>query len=227
MKKIVVIEDNTEIRELLVKYLGKKYNVTAFSDGGDSLSFITSGKYDLAIIDLGLPGISGNHLISAIHTQFPAKPIISISGQCCLDSNYSPYHLGATFFLQKPFDLKEMVRIVSGLLGLVKEVRKEMLSLGKLIVDHNKHDAFCNTFPLGLSPQEFRILYYLGVNEGETVSRERILDRCWKNSLEQSDRVVDYQISRIRKKLKNSGVVIDSKYSEGYLLRCVSLDYKS
>lgn len=216
MAKILIIDDDPDIREIVVECLTPKYQAITASSGKQALELLESEMPDLITLDLSLPDIEGLELCNQIKSQdrFSHIPVIVLSGRSSSSSHVLAYKLGADIFLDKPFEHEELISIVENRL---KFTRKKSNFCGDLLVDPDTQEVYKDNKSLDLTPKEFRIFSYLSQNPGTVISREQILDRVW-NGMAVSDRTVDGHVVSLRRKIEGSKVKIESVYSMGYKL---------
>ena len=204
MIKILMIEDDLELAEILSEYLEQfEMGVKTCDDPYMGLSELEVNKYDLVILDLSLPGLDGLEVCKEIRKKH-GVPIIISSARHDLNDKVNAFEFGADDYLPKPYNPKELlVRIKSHL-------RRNGTTGGSLANINSQKDLVCDDFahtisfkgePLALTIAEYDILQYLIKKEGGAISREEFIYNCAAISENSSNKSIDVIISRIRSKL--------------------------
>ena len=209
MKTILIVDDDEYINNLLLEALTKEgYNVLRAFSGSEALMVLQNNTPDLILLDLMLPGVSGEEVIKKIE----GIPVIVVSAKIDIDNKVNLLLGGAADFVTKPFDLRElMARITLQLRDA--EVRRggKKLSFEDITIDAISHTAYLKGEELKLTRTEFAILKTLVQNAGSVVTKAALLDNV---SLETPDCVessLKVHISNLRRKLRESG---DKEYIE-------------
>jgi two-component system alkaline phosphatase synthesis response regulator PhoP len=216
MGKILIIDDDSDVRDFVKECLNQEYQTIEASSGEEALAALEAELPDLITLDLSLPDIEGLELCNQIKSQaqYSHIPIIVLSGRTSSGSHILAYKLGADIFVDKPFHHEEFKAIVDNRLKF-KTLAKGMC--GDLQVDLEGMNVSYNNKSLELTPKEFKIFQYLSQNKGQVISREQILERIWPGTAV-SDRTIDGHVATLRKKIQGSKVKIESVYSMGYKL---------
>lgn len=224
MKKIFVIEDDENIRELVkIALEGYRYTVSAFETAEAALECIEEQRPDLAIFDWMLPGMDGMQAIRKIRQETTLQdiPVIVLTAK---DKEYDKVvglDGGADDYMTKPFGVMELAARIRSLLRrsekqnpLKEEVR---ISEGGLTVDTAVREVCMDGKRIGLTFKEYELLLYLIVNRSRVVPREELLDELWDYSAEIETRTLDIHIRTLRQKLgEKGGAYIRTVRSVGY-----------
>jgi len=217
MKKILMIEDDLELAEILTEYLEQfDFQVVTEDDPFKAVSILKLEPFDLVILDLTLPGMDGLEVCQKI-VQKSDIPIIISSARSDISDKIMGLQIGADDYLPKPYDPKEMyARIISLLRRYNKINKEEKEALDYLIINKEKKLIFFKSTQLFLTPAEYIVLSLLIKNKGNSVSKEQIIydSDIFQNSSENSINVI---ISRLRKKL-DKNIQIKSTRGIGYRL---------
>ena len=204
MIKILMIEDDLELAEILSEYLEQfEMSVKTCDDPYMGLSELEVNKYDLVILDLSLPGLDGLEVCKEIRKKHNV-PIIISSARHDLNDKVNAFEFGADDYLPKPYNPKELlVRIKSHLRrnNLPAENKATTSSQKDLVCDNFAHTISFKGEPLALTIAEYDILQYLIKKEGGAISREEFIYNCSAISENSSNKSIDVIISRIRSKL--------------------------
>lgn len=204
MIKILMIEDDLELAEILSEYLEQfEMSVKTCDDPYMGLSELEVNKYDLVILDLSLPGLDGLEVCKEIRKKHNV-PIIISSARHDLNDKVNAFEFGADDYLPKPYNPKELlVRIKSHLRrnNLPTENKANTSQQKDLVCDNFAHTITFKGEPLALTIAEYDILQYLIKKEGGAISREEFIYNCSAISENSSNKSIDVIISRIRSKL--------------------------
>lgn len=217
MRTILAIEDSEDTRNLLGSILGSRYKLFMEESAEDGLKTALRIKPELILLDLGLPEMDGYELCNRFRSlpDLESVPIIILSGQTGVEAHSKAYRLGADNYLEKPFAKEELLAIIESKLKYSnKSMRK---TIGNLTMDLKNGWAYVGSEKLELTPKEFKILALMWESIDQVISREGILKHVWDKT-HVSDRVIDNHITALRKKMKDSGLRIESIYGEGYKL---------
>jgi DNA-binding response OmpR family regulator len=201
--RILVIEDETRILAFLARALeAEGYVVCGSGNGTDGLRLALNEDWDLVVLDLLLPGLSGLELLRDLHDRRPTLPVLILSARSDLSTKLRGFDLGASDYVPKPFSLDELlarvrVHLRKGPVGDDGNV----VRAGRVAVDLTQRNVRIDETVAALSDREFRLLHYLTVHAGEVVSRERLLAEVWGYSFDPGSNVVDVCVRRLRKKL--------------------------
>ena len=225
MKKILVAEDQTDIRNLLVLNLrGAGYQVTEVADGLAALASETARANDLLVLDLMMPGMDGLELCKTLRARGCSTPILMLTAKSTELDRVLGLELGADDYLTKPFAFVELSARVRALLRRDANADKLVVTVGALRIDSLAVAVTVSGHPLSMSPKEFALLRLLAGTVGEVVSRSRILEEVWGSTENIDPNIVDQYVSYLRRKLEPvlSGVRIVTKRGSGYLLEPVA-----
>lgn len=202
MIKILMIEDDSELAEILSEYLEQfDISVTTFDDPFLGLSTLNTEHFDLIILDLTLPGIDGLEVCKDIRKRHNI-PIVISSARNDLSDKVNAFEFGADDYLPKPYNPQELlVRIKSHLRRQNINEKIEKRGEKDLVCDEFKHVITLKGKPLNLTIAEFDILQYLIKKEGGAISREELIYGCDSISEDSSNKSIDVIIGRIRAKL--------------------------
>ena len=202
--RILVIEDEARIRSFVARGLeAEGYAVEGAADGSAGLARALGPSWDLVVLDLRLPGMSGLDLLEELHLRRPALPVLVLSARSDLPTKLRGFELGAADYLPKPFALDELLARVRVQLRKRAAPGEEggLLHGSRLTLDLARRQASFGGRACDLADREFRLLHHLLLHEGEVVSRERLLAEVWGYDFHPGSNVVDVSVRRLRKKL--------------------------
>lgn len=215
--KILIVDDDRNIAELLVLYFSKEFFDTKISsDGIEALRDFEEYNPDIVLLDLMLPGIDGYEVCKKIRAA-GNTPIIIMSAKGETFDKVLGLELGADDYVMKPFDAKEMVARVKAVLRrsmasqtaeertAVQAVKgnDESVSYSGLFVSLTNYTVVYNDKTLALPPKELELLYFLAVHPNQVFTREQLLDDVWGYDYVGDTRTVDVHIKRLREKIKD------------------------
>ena len=200
--KLVIIEDDKDIRELLsynISSLG--YQVHSFSNGESGLKYLRNNKSNLVLLDLMLPGINGYDICRIIKSDPKLKEllIIILSAKGGETDIVKGLELGADDYIVKPFSGSVLSARIAAVLRRVKKTDSKILNFGSLKIDIGKHQVSVNNSIIDLTFSEFEILSMLAQNPGLVYTRSQIIDSIRGDNYPATDRTIDFQIVGLRK----------------------------
>lgn len=200
-KTILIVEDDAGVakflRELLVD---NSFIVHQAKDGISALDMTAKVEPDLVILDLGLPNMNGETVCVEIKKKFPEVPIIILTAKNNKSDIVYGLNIGADDYVTKPFVPEELLARVKARLR-PQGMDGEKLRVGDLELNPKTMQVKRNGKDITLTPQEFKLLYYLMSNRGRVLTREMILNRVWLYSPDIESRVVDIYVGYLRKKI--------------------------
>ncbi|MBI4298120.1 MAG: response regulator transcription factor [Chloroflexi bacterium] len=205
MARILVVEDEAKIAELLTSYLRKaSYQVSLADTGKKALEMTRRERPDLVLLDLMLPDMDGLEVCRQLR-QDTSLPVIMVTARDEETDRVMGLELGADDYIVKPFSPREVMARVKAVLRRASPGYAEaVLSQGSLIIDRVRHQALCHGQPLPLTLTEFRLLEILARQPGRVYTREQILDMVQGLEYEGYDRTVDAHIKNLRRKIEEA-----------------------
>jgi DNA-binding response OmpR family regulator len=217
--RILVVEDEARILAFLTRGLeAEGYTVVAADNGRDGLALATAEHWDLVVLDLLLPGLSGLQVLRELHRARPRLPVLILSARTDLQTKLRGFELGATDYVAKPFALDELLARVRVQLRVTRPIEDEhLLRAGRVALDLARRQARIGELVTDLSDREFRLLHHMLLHVGEVVSRERLLAEVWGYGFDPGSNVVDVCVRRLRQKL-GPEAPIETVRNAGYRL---------
>lgn len=221
--KILVVEDDKEIQDLIVYFLTNAgYEVDRADDGLEGLKLLKEKKHSLVVLDLMLPYLNGKNftkIVKDISSEYGDPIIIMLTAKTEIEDVLEGLEIGADDYMKKPFDPRELVLRVKKLLNVKKkEVVQEKYYFGEIEIDESKHSVFYDNQEVELSKKEYDLLLLLIQNKNLVITREQILDRVWNSNYYAGDRTVDVYISKLRDKIPELVHCIKTIKGVGYKL---------
>ncbi len=212
MARILIAEDEKAINDLIkfnLELVGHKCSQTF--DGSDALELALEGKFDLLILDVMLPGLSGFEIIGKIDT-----PVIFVTAKAAVEDRLRGLKLGADDYIVKPFEILELVERVKAVLRRTKgEV--SFFEFDGIRIEFDTRRVFKGGEEVILKPKEFELLSALITNRNLALSREKLIELVWDYDYEGDTRTVDVHIQKLRQKLGLSER-LKTVYKTGYRL---------
>lgn len=221
MKTLLLVEDDRDVVALVKQGLQNKYQIIAAQDLESARSKLSENEIDLIILDEELPDGTGIDFCSYLKTDNINGhiPIIFLTGHKDLQKKLMAFNVGADDFVGKPFEVLELSARVTARL---KNNQTEVLKYGNIVMDFNKMSLRIinddSTENIDLTPVEFKILGTLLRRPNIVFSRDMLLDKIWQIDNVVGPRTIDHHVSKIRKKLSNSNIMIKSSRSIGYYI---------
>ncbi len=211
MAKILVVEDEAGVSELVTMYLKKEgFEVAQVFDGEEALQKLRKQSFDLVILDIMLPGKDGFEICREVR-KFSKVPIIMLTARDEEIDRVVGLEIGADDYIPKPFSPREMVarvkavlRRVSGPEGTQKRTPK-VLNFPGFSINLDAREVKVGNNKLELTPKEFELLAFLAQNPHRVFNREELLERVWGYDFAGDSRTVDAHVKRIRKKFSEAG----------------------
>ena len=217
-KKILLVEDEPKIAQLLIDYLkASGYRHQWLDNGEDVVEVIKRDAPDLLLLDLMLPGKDGMTICRELRT-FSDIPIIILTARVEEIDRLLGLELGADDYICKPFSPREVMARIKALLRRLERTQDDSGTTG-FVIDEDKMQIRCNDAVLDLTPHEYRLMVVLLSSPGRVYSRDHLLDQAYSDFRDVSDRSIDSHIKNLRKKIAAvfpNQTVIRSVYGVGY-----------
>ena len=222
--RLLMVEDEQDIQAFLLRALSDAgYAVDVAPDGKTAETLAANNKYDILIVDLGLPDQDGITLITHLRQTGVNAPVLILSARRSVDDRVRGLEQGGDDYLTKPFALAELLARLRNLLKRNAPPTSELtrVRVQDLELDLLRREASRSGQPLQLTPQEFVLLEYLCRNAGRVVTRSMILHKVWGMRIQPDTNVVDVHIYRLRGKVDGNGQrpLIRTLRGVGYVLQ--------
>ena len=226
--RILIIEDEPKIaRSLLQGFEAEHFAVDLADDGEKGLQLATEIRYDGIVLDLNLPRIDGLTLLRKLRQSGSSTRVLILSGRREVTDRVAGLQAGADDYLIKPFSFNELLARMHTLLRRAQET-SEILTVGDLELDPQRHTVVRAGKPIKLSQREYALLEYLMRNAGRTVTRTMVVEHVWNLWFEGLTSVVDVYISYLRAKIDHGfhPPLIHTKRGVGFMLSTDPKDEK-
>lgn len=221
--KILIVEDEPKVASFIKKGLEEnQYEAEIVYDGLSAEKLATIYKYDLYILDIIIPGISGLDLCRKLKIMNPDIPVLMLSALGTTDDKIIGFDSGANDYLVKPFEFRELLARVKVLIkssGKAQASPENRIITGDLELDLDKKDAWRAGKHIDLTAKEFSLLEYFMRNSGRVLSRNDIAEKVWEASFDFGTNVVDVYVNFLRKKIDRGfdRKLIHTKVGFGYI----------
>ncbi len=200
--RVLVVEDEDRLREQLAAALKKEgYAVEQAPDGEEGMYLGEEFALDLAIIDLGLPGISGIELIRRLRAADKAFPILILTARGNWQDKVEGLEAGADDYVVKPFHMEEILARLNALLRRSAGFSQPVLSFGPLGIDTCSQSVRVDGQAIELTAYEYKVLEYLALHRGEVVSKTDLTEHIYEQDYDRDSNVLEVFVGRLRRKL--------------------------
>ena len=204
-RKVLIVEDDSNIAELLHLYLEKEGFETAVAgDGGKGVELFRSFHPELVLLDIMLPVMDGWSVLKKIREN-DKTPVIMLTAKGETSDKVSGLEMGADDYIVKPFEMKEVLARIHAVLrrtGGEEEQTEKKLSFDKLVINLDSYELIVNGQPVDTPPKELELLFHLASSPNRVFTRNQLLDEGWGFDYFGDSRTVDVHIKRLREKLE-------------------------
>lgn len=221
MDRILIVEDDTEIGQLLQDILAQaNYESHHLLSGEKAISFLSAQHYDLILLDLMLPGIQGEDLLPKIR-EINQIPILIISAKGGLESKVAMLQKGADDYISKPFEPKEVIARIEAALRRYRGNRTNQILYDDIVIDLDAQNVWVQGHEMSLTAKEYAILKLLCTYPSKVFSKANLYESIWHELYAYDDNLLGVHISNLRKKLKEhtGKEYIQTVWGIGYKIR--------
>lgn len=219
--RILIVEDEKEITDGIKAILEKEgYSTEVAYDGKKGLECIEKNIYDLVLLDIMLPYMSGLEILKEIREEEIQTPVILLTAKSQTDDKITGLDAGADDYMTKPFDAGELLARVRARVRNNADVKKNIISAYDINLDISTYKLTCGDKSVKLSKTEYQLLEYLMLNKGQVLSKDMILDKVWGYESDSEYNNLEVYITFLRKKFAflNTATSIANKKGVGYSL---------
>ena len=200
--RMLLVEDERKVSDLVARALrAERYAIDVAEDGRTGWELAAAHEYDLIILDLMLPLLSGTELLIRIRRKKRQVPILVLTARDATEQKVKQFEAGADDYLTKPFALAELIIRIKALLRRGPVARLSALRVADLEVDQLTQQVRRAGRRIDLTPKEYALLEYLAANPGRVISRTMIIEHVWDHSFEGLTNIVDVYVRHLRSKV--------------------------
>jgi two-component system response regulator PhoP len=217
--RLLVIEDDATLRETLTtKLKDAGFAMEQAADGKEGLYFALEYPIDLAIIDIGLPEMSGLDIIREVRKQGKSYPILILTARDRWQDKVDGLDAGADDYVVKPFQFEEVFARVNALVRRSGGWASSVMTAGPISLDMSRQEVKVNDAAIELTSYEYKIIEYLIVRAGQVISKTELTERLYDQDFERDSNVIEVFVGRLRKKLDPDNTIqpIETLRGRGY-----------
>jgi two-component system copper resistance phosphate regulon response regulator CusR len=217
-----VIEDDPTVGQFVKRGLEEqRWSVDLVADGEEGEALARSQPYDLIVLDLRLPGRSGQQVLRNLRARGFEKPVLVLTAQDAIDAKVETLRAGADDYVTKPFAFEELLARVEALARRPRAIVSPRIAVADLVVDLDAREVSRAGKPVELTPKEFLVLEYLARHTGRVLSRTLITEYAWGYHFDPGTNIVDVVINHLRKKIDapHDKKLITTVRGVGYVLK--------
>jgi DNA-binding response OmpR family regulator len=220
--KILVIEDDRTVGQYVKHGLEEqRFTVDLCDDGLEGLRVAAAGHYDVIVMDIRLPGMSGLEIVRTLRDRGVTTPVLMLTAQDSVEFKVQGLRAGADDYVTKPFSFEELLARVEALSRRPREVAPAVFTVDDLTLDMGAREVRRGGKLLDLTPKEYLVLEYLMRHPGRVMSRTLITEYAWDYHFDPGTNIVDVVINRLRKKVDAQSVkkLIHTERGVGYKVK--------
>lgn len=226
--KILVVEDDPHVAEVVIRILKQaRHSIYHERDGKLAYTLIKQNTYDLVLLDVMLPTLNGNELLTKIRNKSINTPVIMLTAIGTHESIVENLNNGADDYISKPFKVDELLARVNAVARRVnisqstKKLADKIYKIDHVTLNDTTKIVSVHNNSVSLTQKEFNLLRFLFLNQGKILSREQILENVWGIDFQIGTNVVDVYINYLRKKIQsdNKQPIIETVIGMGYIVR--------
>ncbi|MGA3266568.1 MAG: response regulator transcription factor [Verrucomicrobiota bacterium] len=203
--RILLVEDEKKVADIIARGLkAERYAVDVWHDGQDGWEAAQACNYDLIILDLMLPGLSGTELLERVRRKNSEVPVLILTARDAMADKIKNFEAGADDYLTKPFAFAELLLRVKALLRRGPVNRSSVLRVGDLEIDRLSQNVKRAGKKIELTAKEYSLLEYLATNPGRVFSRTMIIEHVWDQSFQGLTNIVDVYVRHLRAKVDDA-----------------------
>ena len=220
--KILVVEDDRTVGPYVKRGLEEqRFHADLVGDGLEALRMVAETTYDVIVLDLRLPGMTGFELLRTWRDRGVTTPILVLTAQDAVDFKVQALRAGADDYVTKPFAFEELLARVEAVARRPPQLRSPVLTIADLVLDTGTHEVRRGADVLELTPKEYAVLEYLMRHPGRVMSRTLITEYAWDYHFDPGTNIVDVVINRLRKKVDSGRTpkLIHTMRGVGYVVK--------
>lgn len=220
--KVLIVEDDRTVGQYVQRGLEEhNYQADLVDDGLEGLRLISGGQYDLVVLDLRLPSMSGVEIVRTLRDRGVTTPILILTAQDSVETKVQALRSGADDYVTKPFAFEELLARVEALGRRPVQMTSPVLRVADLEVDTSLREVRRAGRKIDVTPKEYTVLEYLVRHQGRVMSRTLITEYAWDYHFDPGTNIVDVVINRLRKKIEQgfSTRLLHTVRGVGYVVR--------
>lgn len=220
--RALLIEDDRVVAQCIERILGRAgHNVYTTDLGEDGIEIAKLYDYDVIVLDLSLPDMSGHEVLKRLRAAKVASPVLILSGLADVGNKVEGLEAGAADYITKPFHRDELLARVHAIVRRAKGLSRSLIEIGELAIDLEARSVEANGRPIRLTGKEFTLLELLVLRKGSVVSKEQLLEHLYGDAGEAEPKVVETFMYKVRRKLMEATGqdYIETAWGRGYTLR--------
>ena len=219
--RILLVEDEPRMADMIARGLRESSYAVDVADNGEAGLFQSSiNRYDLVILDVVLPGLSGFEVCKKMRQEGQNEPILMLTARDSVDDRVVGLDCGADDYLTKPFEFKELLARLRALSRRASEVRPPTLRVSDLVLNTSDHSVCRAGCLIPLTAKEYALLEFFMIRAGTVLSRESISEHVWDENFDPFSNTIDVYVRRLRRKIDEGFAtpLIQTRRGEGYIL---------
>ena len=219
--RILLVEDEPRMADMIARGLRESSYAVDVAENGEAGLFQSSiNRYDLVILDVMLPGMSGFEVCRTMRQDGKSEPILMLTARDSVDDRVLGLDCGADDYLTKPFEFKELLARLRALSRRAREVRPPTLRVSDLVLNTSDHSVSRAGRTILLTAKEYALLEFFMIRAGTVLSREAISEHVWDENFDPFSNTIDVYVRRLRRKIDEGfgTALIQTRRGEGYIL---------
>ena len=220
--KILLVEDDRDVARFIEKGLKENYfTIDVAENGEDGLHLAIEENYDLMILDIMLPKLSGDKILTCVRASGCKTPVIFLTAKDSVGDIVKGLDSGADDYIVKPFSFHELLARIKAILRRGKEIASPVLQVADLTLNQNTRAVRRGDVAISLTPKEYSLLEYFMRNEGQVLTRTMISEQIWNYDFDPMTNIIDVHINHLRLKVDEnfSPTLIHTVKGVGYVLK--------
>ena len=217
--RLLIVEDETDLRlQLQQRFKDEGYAVDVAADGEEGLYIALEYPVNVAVVDIGLPKLSGTELLQRLRADGKTFPVLLLTARSRWQDKVDGLDAGADDYLVKPFHIEELVARVKALIRRAAGLAKPEVKFGPICLNTSTQQVFLAGNELELTAYEYKVLEYLMLNAGKVVSKSDLTDHIYEQDFDRDSNVIEVFVGRLRRKLdpENKLQPIETLRGRGY-----------
>jgi len=217
--RVLIVEDEADLRQQLSqRFIEEGYSVEVAADGEEGLYIATEFAINVAVVDVGLPKLSGVDMLKQLRANGKGFPVLILTARGRWQDKVEGLDAGADDYLVKPFHIEELVARVKALLRRSVGLAQPLVRFGPICLNTSSQEVLLDDKVLDLTAYEYKVLEYLMLNAGKVISKTELTDHIYAQDYERDSNVIEVFIGRLRRKLDpdNSLQPIETMRGRGY-----------